>query len=276
MSRIIKLFILLAVSASAAAQETSTVQYLANEGVMIAHGDTKILFDPLFDNSYELYQRVPEKMRDAIFAGASPYDGVDAVFISHYHRDHFMARDVLRLLQERQQIRLYAPAQAVAEMRQIAMPDDEAVFERVTIFDLEYGDAPVFVRTSDLLIEAVHVPHSGWPTARTDVQNIAFRVTLEDTSTVLHLGDADARLVHFEQDESYWDEKRVDLAFPPYWFLLSDDGREILDDRVRASHSIGIHVPAEFGEDTSTIPEELIGEDLFTQPGEGRRFTGTQ
>jgi L-ascorbate metabolism protein UlaG (beta-lactamase superfamily) len=271
-----KLFILLAISSSVSGQEDSTVRYLANEGVMVAHGDTKILFDPLFENSYELYQRVPQPMRDAIFAGASPYDGVDAVFISHFHGDHFSARDVLRLLQERQDIRLYAPAQAVAGMRQIAAPADEAVFERVTIFDFEYGDAPVFVRTDDLLIEAVHVPHSGWPTRRTDVQNIAFRVTLEDTSTVLHLGDADARLVHFQQDESYWDERRVDLAFPPYWFLLSDDGREILDDRVRASHSIGIHVPAEFGEDASTIPEELIGEDLFTNPGEGRRFTGTQ
>jgi len=276
MSRILKLFVLLAVSAAAAGQEVSTVRYLANEGVMITHGDTRILFDPLFDNSYELYQRVPQPMRDAIFAGASPYDGVDAVLISHFHRDHFMAGDVLRLLQERQEIRLYAPAQAVAEMRKIAVADDEAVFDRVTIFDLEYGDAPVFVRADGLLIEAVHVPHSGWPTARTDVQNIAFRVTLEDTSTVLHLGDADARLVHFEQDENYWDERHIDLAFPPYWFLLSDDGREILDDRLRARHSIGIHVPAEFGEDASTIPEELLGEDLFTRPGEGRRFTGRQ
>ena len=276
MSRVILLFFLYVVSAAAAEQETSTVRYLANEGVMIAHGDTKILFDPLFENSYALYQRVPPSMRDAIFAGIAPYDGVDAVFISHFHGDHFSARDVLRLLQEREEIRLYAPAQAVTEMRKLASSEIESVFDRVTIFDLEYGDAPVFVRTDGLLIEAVHVPHSGWPTARTDVQNIAFRITLEDTSTVLHLGDADARLVHFEQDENFWDERHVDLAFPPYWFFRSADGREILEDWVRASHSIGIHVPAEFGEDASTIPSELLGEDLFTQPGEGRRFTGSQ
>ncbi len=276
MSRAILLFFLFVVSAAAAEQETSTVRYLANEGVMIAHGDTKILFDPLFENSYVRYQRVPPSMRDAIFAGTAPYDGVDAVFISHFHGDHFSARDVLRLLQEREEIRLYAPAQAVTEMRKLASSDIESVFDRVTIFDLEYGDAPMFVRTDGLLIEAVHVPHSGWPTARTDVQNIAFRITLEDTSTVLHLGDADARLVHFEQDEIFWDERHVDLAFPPYWFFRSADGPEILEDWIRASHSIGIHVPAEFGEDASTIPSDLRGEDLFTQPGEGRRFTGTQ
>lgn len=243
---------------------------------MIAHGDTKILFDPIFHYGPDTYQRLPQEMRAAIMAGQAPYDGVDGVFISHYHPDHFSASGLLELLKSQNAIRLYAPAQAVAEMRKIATADDESVFERVTIFDLEYGDAPVFVRRDGLLIEAIRVPHAGWPTARTDVQNIAFRVTLEDTSTVVHLGDADPRIVHFEQDESFWEERGIDLALPPYWFFLSTDGREILENRIYARHSIGIHVPAEFAEDRSTIPEELLGDDLFMQPGEGRRFTGRQ
>jgi L-ascorbate metabolism protein UlaG (beta-lactamase superfamily) len=276
MNRLLQSVLLVVCCSFAAAQETSTVRYLANEGVMIAHGETKILFDPIFHYGPDTYQRLPQRMRDAIIAGEPPYDGVDGVFISHHHPDHFSASGLLELLVARNGIRLYAPAQAVAGMRQVAAAEDEEVFERVTIFDLEYGDAPVFVRAGGLFIEAVHVPHSGWPTARTDVQNIAFRVTLEDTSTVAHFGDADPRLVHFEQDEMFWDERSIDLALPPYWFFLADDGREILEDRIRARHSIGIHVPAKFAEDRSTIPEELIGEDIFTQPGEGRRFVGTQ
>ena len=243
---------------------------------MIAHGETKILFDPIFHYGPDTYQRLPQEMRAAINAGEPPYDGIDGVFVSHYHPDHFSASGLLELLKARNGIRLYAPAQAVSEMRQVATPDDQSVFDRISSFDLQYGDAPVFVRAGDLLIEAVHVPHSGWPTARTDVQNIAFRVTLEDTSTVVHLGDADPRLVHFEQDEMFWEERQVDLALPPYWFFLSDDGREILVDRMYARHSIGIHVPAKFAEDRSTIPEEILGEDLFMQPGEGRNFTGKQ
>ena len=276
MKRLLQYLVIATLSATAAGQETSSVQYLANEGVMITHGETSILFDPLFDNGYGTYQMVPQPMVDAIFSGASPYDSVDAVFISHFHDDHFSASEILRLLRERGDIDLYAPAQAVAEMRRIAASDDQRIFERVTIFDLDYGDAPVFVRKESLLIEAVNIPHSGWPTARTDVQNISFRVTLEDTSTVLHLGDSDARVVHFEQDENYWDERRIDLAFPPYWFFLSDDGREILGERLNIRHSIGIHVPAKFGDDPSSVPAELIGDELFTRPGEGRRFTGSQ
>lgn len=276
MNRLIQCVLLVVFCATAVGQETSTVQYLANEGVMVVHGDTKILFDPIFHYGPDTYQRLPQRMRDAIIGGEPPYDGVDAVFISHYHPDHFQASGLLELIQANNEIRLYAPAQTAAEMTMTGGMDDEAVYERVAFFDLDYGDAPVFVRKDGLLIEAVHVPHSGWPTARTDVQNIAFRVTLEDTSTVVHLGDADPRLVHFEQDETFWDERQIDLALPPYWFFLSEDGREILVDRIYARHSIGIHVPAEFAEDRSTIPEELLGEDLFMQPGEGRRFTGRQ
>lgn len=268
--------ILLAVCVPATAQEATTVQYLANEGVMIAHGETKVLFDPIHNYPNDTYQKVPPAMEEAIFAGQAPYDGVDAVFVSHYHADHFSAPGLMRLLRERPGIQLYAPAQAVAELRQQGSADDEAIFERVTIFDLAYGDEPAFVRKGDLLIEAVHVPHSGWPTARTDVQNITYRVTLEETSTVVHLGDADPRLVHFEKDRLFWDEREVDLALPPYWFLLSDSGREILEDRIYSRHSIGIHVPAEYATDRSQMPEELIGEDLFMQPGEGRRFVGKQ
>jgi L-ascorbate metabolism protein UlaG (beta-lactamase superfamily) len=264
------------ICAIASAQEKSIVQYLANEGVMITHGDTSILFDPLYDNSYGTYQMVPKEIQDAIFAGEAPYDNVKAVFVSHSHGDHFAAGDMLRLLQQRTAIQLYAPPQAVAQMRDIAAADDERIFERVTQFDLDYGDAPAFVRKGALLIEAIHIPHSGWPTARTDIQNIAFRVTLEDTSTVLHLGDSDARVVHFEQDEDYWDERTVDLAFPPYWFFMSDDGREILEDRISIRNSIGVHVPDSFRSDPSSLPKELFADELFTQPGEGRRFTGTQ
>ena len=272
----IRLVLVLCVFSSAAfAQSESSIQYLANEGVMVTHEKTKILMDPLYGNSYDIYQLVPDATREMIFAGTPPFDGVDAVFVSHHHGDHFSAEDMLRLLKSQTGTRLYAPAQAVAAIRQVAGADDDSVFERVVGLDLDYGDPPVHIRTENIIVEAVHIPHSGWPTARTDVQNIAFRITLDDASTVLHLGDADARMVHFAADEQYWEERTIDLALPPYWFFGSDDGIELLENRLDVRHSIGIHVPAEFS-NPANIPRELSGYELFTAPGEGRRFTGSQ
>lgn len=265
---------ILAFCVPANAQSYTTVQYLANEGVMVAHEETKILFDPLYGNSYGTYQLVPDEMREAIFEGRSPYNGIDAVFISHHHGDHFSAEDMLRYLRSQTDTRLYAPAQAVAAIRELAGSADDALFDRVVGLDLDYGDEPVSLQSGGLVIDAIHIPHSGWPTRRTDVQNLGFRVTLDDNSTVLHLGDADARTIHFG-DEDYWGERVVDLALPPYWFFGSDDGNEILETHIDVENSIGIHVPAEFSE-ILAIPEELLRYEMFTRPGEERRFVGSQ
>lgn len=252
-------------------QSVSSVQYLANEGVMVSYNDSKILFDPLFDNDYGRYQMLTDAMRDAIIAGRAPYDEIDAVFVSHYHGDHFSARYVLDMLLLNDEVRLYAPAQAVAAIREISTADDERVFSRVTGLDLEHGDEPVSIDSGDLTIEAVFIPHSGWPSARTDVQNIAFRITISNISTTVHLGDADARDVHFASDEAFWEETPADLALPPYWFFTSDQGPEIIEDRIGATAAIGIHVPEEL-RDPAKRPEKLLFEDIFTSPGEGRTF----
>ena len=63
----------------------SRAQYMANEGLMVVQGDTKVVFDPLFRNSYGQYQLLPKEMEDALFSGQPPFDGIDAVFVSHYH-----------------------------------------------------------------------------------------------------------------------------------------------------------------------------------------------
>ena len=257
------------------AQSTSRIQYLANEGVMVTHAQTKILIDPLFNNSYGQYQLVPDDVRAAMFAGEAPFQDVDAVFVSHFHGDHFSPEDMLRLLRAQTSTRLYAPAQAVGALREISGAQDATVFDRVVGLDLNYGDAPVRIETDGLLVEAVHIPHSGWPTARTEVQNLAFRITLNGNSTVLHMGDADARVVHFATDEEYWEERAIDMALPPYWFFGSDDGLEILEDRMDVRHAIGIHVPDSFS-NPENVPDDLLGVELFTLPGEGRRFNGSQ
>ncbi|MGH9334890.1 MAG: MBL fold metallo-hydrolase, partial [Vicinamibacteria bacterium] len=209
--------------------------YLANEGVLIVSDETRIAFDPLFRNDFGTYRLLPKELERALFAGEPPFTGLDAVFISHYHEDHFSPGDVLRLLTEREDVRLYAPAQAVSQMRSLAAADDGTtdLFSRVTEIRLEYKDPPVVIEAGDLIVEAVRIPHSGWPDQRQDVENIAYRVTLDESTTVVHLGDADAREVHFAHDASYWERRPLDMAFPPFWYLQSEEGRRVLEERLQ-------------------------------------------
>ena len=248
----------------------SRAQYMANEGLMVVEGDTKVVFDPLFRNSYGQYQLLPKEMEEALYSGQPPFDGIDAVFISHYHGDHFSPADILRLLQEQPGIHLYAPAQAVDGLRSVSGTDDEKVFERVTAIELAYKDTPVTLAMDSLLIEAVRIPHSGWPNGRLDVENISWRVTLNENTTVLHMGDADPNDVHFARDAAYWDKRHTHMAFPPYWFFTTNHGPGILENRIKPGHSVGVHVPVSISKDPSLRQQDLRNVDLFTEPGEIR------
>jgi L-ascorbate metabolism protein UlaG (beta-lactamase superfamily) len=261
---------LLALFTNPAFSEDSVAHYMANEGLMIVHGDTKVMFDPLYSQSYNNYTLLPEDMKAALFAGEAPYDGLDAIFISHQHGDHFTAEDVLSFMLAREEVELYAPGQAVIALRAIAGPDQQDIFTRVHGVDLDYKDAPVTMEVDNLTIEAVRIPHSGWPTGRLDISNLAWRVTLDSATTVLHLGDADANPVHFALDPDFWSANRPNIAFPPYWFYASDEGRSILNDRIGADAAIGIHVPAAMPVNPSERPPELRDVVLFMQPGETR------
>ena len=269
-SRILLLILCCVSTFSFAQQDEPEAFYLANEGVMVTDGDTKILFDPLFPDSYGQYLLVPEAIKAALFAGEAPFVDVDAIFVSHYHGDHFSPDQVLALMKAQPQIQLYAPAQAVIAMRTEATAEEAMVFERVNSVSLEYKDTPVTLNMQNLLVEAVRIPHSGWPTGRLDVENIVWRVTINDGTTVLHMGDADPNDVHFASDAAYWNRNTPNMAFPPYWFFSSNSGRQILQDRIKTGSSVGIHVPYTIPSDPIRRPRELRGADIFTQSGETR------
>ncbi|MCP4045633.1 MAG: MBL fold metallo-hydrolase [Gammaproteobacteria bacterium] len=254
---------------------SATAQYMANEGLMVVQGETKVVFDPLFRNGYGQYQLLPKAMEEALFAGEPPFDGIDAVFISHHHGDHFSPKDILRLLKAQPGIHLYAPIQAVNGMRKVADTQDKRVFERVTAVELAYKDAPVTLKMEGLIIEAVRIPHAGWPNGRLDVENISWRVTLNEATTVVHMGDADPNDVHFERDVTYWDKRHTHMAFPPYWFFSSTVGNGILKNRIKPDHSVGVHVPVSISKTPNLRPLELRGHDLFTEPGEKREIPVT-
>lgn len=243
--------------------DDAQARYLGNEGVMVVQGGTKILFDPLYESGLGYYQEVPDGTRDEIINGIEAFDGVTALFVSHMHADHFSAGDSVRFLKANPNVRFVAPAQAVEMMRELVSASD-SIFDRVTEIRLSRGDPPLTVRIGEVVVEAIRIPHSGWP-QRAEVANIVYRVTLSAGATVMHMGDADSDDEHFVPYEEHWQARRTDLAFPPYWFLLGDEGRGILRDRINAKHAIGIHVPVE-------VPEDLLssGGDCFSRIGETR------
>jgi L-ascorbate metabolism protein UlaG (beta-lactamase superfamily) len=247
----------------------ASARYLANEAVMVSVGSHKVLFDPFFSETFGIYQKMPDAMLRDIEAATPPYDDIDLIVISHAHADHFDARRVLAYLIAHPSTHLVGPLQAIAAIRKIqAMEKLPMQLHEVS---LQIGDAAVQLQVNALTIDAVRIPHAGWP-SRAEVENLVFRVSLEqgdhvfpEQITVMHMGDADPDIDHFLPHRQHWQSKTTHLVFPPYWFFASAEGRDILQSVVQARQQIGVHVPV-------AIPMSLQQgtEDFFSRPGELR------
>lgn len=259
------------VKAHPVADDPATAHFLANEAVLIEAGETKILFDPLFTNSYNTYPLIPDAMKAALMAGEAPFDGVDAVFVSHVHGDHFDAEEMNAYLARHGEVVLVAPHQALLDMRQAAgwSEDFEA---RLRILPFVSEAQALSLDDGAIEVSAVHIPHAGGP-GRAHIQNMAYRVTLNDAATVMHLGDATPDMPAYDAQAEHFAARRSDRAFPPYW-LVSRWGGDTVRDRLNADEITGIHTPIR-------LPIEVTAsrEDFFTEPGETRgvhRHTGEE
>lgn len=266
------LLVLLSTAIRADDEQTLQAHYLANSGVMIARAETKILFDPFFRNDYGQYDLVPTDLEAALFAGDSPWDGIDAIFISHHHSDHFDPAVILDFMRRWPAVQLYAPQQAVGALLAMDTTSSDSLLQRIHGLALERHSAAVVLDIEGLLIEAVRIAHAGWPGRHADVENIVFRVTLDETSTVMHLGDADAGREHYQPHIPYWRERRTHLALVPVWLMLTDQGRFVLREHIDADQEIGVHVYKDIPDKPENRATGFEGLDIFTQPGETRSF----
>ncbi|MCJ8318100.1 MAG: MBL fold metallo-hydrolase [Colwellia sp.] len=221
-------------------ESTATAQYLGNEAILFTHQKTKILFDPFFHKNFGIYQLVPEEIKKAIMSGTTPYNDIDAIFISHAHDDHFNAQEVADYLKRHSATKLFCSKQAAELLRPLV--NRKIAEQQVVSITLNYQDKPWYKKFDKLIVEAVRIPHAGWP-SRAEVENLVFRVTLNETATVMHMGDADPDDEHFIFHQNYWQKRFSHINFPPYWFYFSAEGRDILNTRVNAKNHVGIHVP---------------------------------
>jgi L-ascorbate metabolism protein UlaG (beta-lactamase superfamily) len=247
----------------AQAHEIGAARHIANEGILVSAGDVKIMFDPLALSGFGTYPEITAEDKSAMFAGEGDFDGIDVIFISHAHSDHFSAIDMIDYMNVQTDVRLVMPKQAIDLMQKEAIwSDDLAV--RIEVLDLEYGHEAVSLTLGGVETDIMRIPHAGWPAPnRARVQNMLYRVTLPTGATIIHMGDADPKAQHFTPYNAVWDAKTTHTAFPPYWFLTNDNGKDILTNILHAKDAVGIHVPIK-------VPQDLkdSGARYLTIPGE--------
>ncbi len=229
---------LVAVAHAAAAQAPAPggveVTYLANEGFLLAAGETCVLVDALFTDGLGGYQVLPSEKLGRLEAGEGPFAGVDLVLATHYHGDHFDPRSVGRHLARNPGARFVSTGQAVERLRETLGEDFAAVAERVTAFSPAVGERESFVHAGiRLTVLNLHHGHGRRPA----VQHLGFVIAIGGWK-LLHIGDTE--VTRDELGAYDLAEEGIDFAFLPYWRLLG--GQDDMEE-IRPRLVVAMHVP---------------------------------
>ena len=108
----------------------ATAEYIANEGVVVSRGDTKIMFDPLPLSGFDVYPEPSSVQIEQMMSGEGPYAGIDVVFISHAHSDHFSAKAIVNYLMAQRGVHIVMPSQAL-EMIAKDFPEMDSWDDRI-------------------------------------------------------------------------------------------------------------------------------------------------
>ena len=228
----------LAFSASAAIDahaEPVEIRLVANMGVLISQGDSKVLVDALFTDVYEGRFRIPTTDdRQAIIDGAGEFAGLDALVFTHEHGDHFNANEVAAVRSAQAALPVFGPAQILGQV------------------DVAGTAAPL---PAGLSIEGYSTFHIE------GTQNNAYVVSIGDTE-VLHLGDTNPD----EADFSVFDGLDIDVVLYPIWFVQSETAQAELTGRFADARQIAVHVPAHISNEQMI---EYLGEGKsLVDPGD--------
>jgi len=216
----------------AAAQQLE-ITFLANEGFHLTAGNSSLLIDSLFGDGITGYTSVPRPVRDDLEAARPPFDSVDLILTSHFHRDHFNARVVADFLSTSPATWFVSTHQAVAAVRATpSAPSDLA--PRTRGFWPNEGKEKQ-LRVGDVSLRIFHLDHGP------GTENLGLLIEVCGL-TVLHIGDTESGASGLIR--AGLEGIKPDVALLPSWYLRSDELAEAVRTVIQPKSIIAMHMPS--------------------------------
>jgi L-ascorbate metabolism protein UlaG (beta-lactamase superfamily) len=248
-----------------ALHNSATVTYIANEGVMIEAGGWKILIDALHRYYKDAYAYPPDDLRADLENAKGKFAEADLVLVSHIHGDHFSAESAGLHLLHNPFASLVSSPQVIDAVKR-DFKDSRKFPSRLRTIPYEWKKQKSY--TGNIRISFLGLRHANPQWA--SIQNFGHVIEIGGLK-FLHVGDADMTDENFEAFRL--NEAKIDVAFIPYWFLQSKDGRSLVDRQFGPRHIIAVHVPPA---EANAIKKELEAYDpriaVFSEPLETRTF----
>lgn len=218
-----------------------TVTYIANEGVLISSGDKKVLIDSLHREYEPAYAFPPPDLQNLLENAQKPYDKINLLLVSHIHLDHFHPESVALHLQNNPTAIFASSEQAVSEVaknfadyEKIKLQIKPVTHEWKKFFELNHDG---------IKVKFLGLRH-GSERFR-EIQNMGHLIEVGGMK-FLHIGDAGMTDENFASFDLA--KENIDIAFIPYWFLLSEDGRNLVKEQFAPKKIIAVHIPPDEAE----------------------------
>ena len=213
-----------------------TITQLANEGVIVSDGETRIIIDGMVVEPYSVYGGLPPDAASLFDQASGAFAGIDLVLASHRHHDHNQPRFACQFMEQSEESQLVSSSQVLGLMREKCR-QFITTSPRVKEIDPQYGQPYVFQQGG---AEVTVFPLSHGTRKYAKIQNYGHLIRLGGV-TVLHIGDAAMDPADFQR--AGLEQTHIDVAMIPFWFFQPGPGTEVISQFMDAPLKMAVHIP---------------------------------
>ena len=212
------------------------ITQLANEGVILFDGKTRIMIDGMVVEPYSVYGGLDEAAAADFTRASGAFAGIELALSSHRHHDHNQPRFACQFLQASPQTEFVSSPQVMGLMRekcrQLVTTDP-----RIREITPQYGQ-PEVLQHGEVKITVFPLSHGTRKYAK--IQNYGQLVEMGGLK-ILHIGDAAMDPTDFRK--AGLDQVKLDVALIPFWYFQPGPGAEVIDQYMDASLKVAVHIP---------------------------------
>ena len=226
------------------------ISHTGNMGVLVKGKNATWWFDGLHAFYREQYQHLPDSLLQLALAKKAPFDQLDGLMVSHFHRDHYSASLTKEL---------------ITHSNKLIVSGSNQVGDSLPATNFLNGWNKNGIIHSDpqtgLRIESYNLAHTGSVRHR-EVQNIMYSLLINGVR-ITHVGDADEKSEELKRPAFI----NADVLIVPVWFITSGAAISLL--KITKAHTIivthispGQKVDCNIGLKADVILFDQVGERL--------------
>lgn len=251
----------------AAAYADVTITKLANAGVVVSSGGTRVMIDGMVVEPYSVYGALPPEAIPAFNGALADFAGIDLALVSHRHHEHNQPEFACGFMRASPKTELHTSRQVIGLMREKCR-EFVTSSPRVKPIDPQYG-APVVIDIPGARVTVFPLSHGTGKRAR--IQNYGHLVEIGGVS-VLHVGDAAMNPTDF--DRAGLAQRDIDVALIPFLYFQPGPGAALVDRYLDAKLKIAVHIPpSEVAEVKAQLAQSFPDVRVFERPLEQIRLT---